>query len=215
MAAKKPHAPEPPPTHPDLDIIETETPFSRHLRIDVVRFRHRRFDGGWSGERVFDIVRRGGAGAIVLYDPDRDEVVLIEQFRLAALYGGRSPWQIEAVAGLIDEDGETPEDVARREALEEANLDLIGAVLPIQVMLPACGSLDEVVWLFCGRVNSSKAGGIHGLAAENEDIRVTVKTIADIETMLDTGEIESAHTVLGLYWLLRHRERLRSEWPAG
>ncbi len=62
MAAKKPHAPEPPPTHPDLDIIETETPFSRHLRIDVVRFRHRRFDGGWSGERVFDIVRRGGAG---------------------------------------------------------------------------------------------------------------------------------------------------------
>ncbi len=151
----------------------------------------------------------------MLYDPDRDEVVLIEQFRLAALYGGRSPWQIEAVAGLIDEDGETPEDVARREALEEANLDLIGAVLPIQVMLPACGSLDEVVWLFCGRVDSSKAGGIHGLAAENEDIRVTVKTIADIETMLDTGEIESAHTVLGLYWLLRHRERLRSEWPAG
>lgn len=215
MAAKKPQAPEPPPTHSDLEIIETETPFARHLRIDVVRFRHRRFDGGWSGERVFDIVRRGGAVAIVLYDPDRDEVVLIEQFRLAALYGGRSPWQIEAVAGLIDEDGETPEDVARREALEEANLDLIGAVLPIQVMLPACGSLDEVVWLFCGRVDSSKAGGIHGLAAENEDIRVTVKTIADIETMLDAGQIESAHTVLSLYWLLRHRARLRREWPAG
>jgi ADP-ribose pyrophosphatase len=201
----------PPPSHPDVEIIGAETGFARHLRVEIVRFRHRRFAGGWSGERVFDVVRRGAAAAILLYDPERDSVVLIEQCRVAALYAGRSPWQIEAVAGLIDSD-ETPEQVARREAKEEANLDPEGPLVPIQTILPATGSFDEAVYLFCGRVDSRGAGGIHGLAAEQEDIRVTVKTLAEIETMLDGGQIDSSHTVISLYWLLRHRDRLRKEW---
>jgi ADP-ribose pyrophosphatase len=200
------------PAHPDVEILETTTPHARHLAVEIVRFRHRRFDGGWSEERVFDIVRRGEAAAIVLYDPDRDCVVLIEQFRLAALMGGRSPWQLEAVAGLVDAEGETAEQVARREAREEANLDPIGDLVPIQTMLPASGSYDEAVSLFCGRVDSQDAGGVHGVAAEQEDIRVVVKTIAEIDAMLDAGSIESAHTLVMLYWLLRHRDRLRRGW---
>src|SRR5207245_7019047 len=103
----KPYDLPPTPAHPDIEIVETKIAFARHLRLDVVRFRHRLFAGGWSGERVFDVVRRGGAVAVVLYDPDRDSVVLVEQFRLAALYGERSPWQIEGVAGL----GDTAESV--------------------------------------------------------------------------------------------------------
>src|SRR5713101_1312702 len=100
-----------PPAHPDVEILGAEIGFARHLRVEVVRFRHRLFAGGWSGERVFDVVRRGAAAGIVLYDPERDSVILIEQFRVPALYAGRSPWQLEAVAGLIDA-GETPEEVA-------------------------------------------------------------------------------------------------------
>lgn len=199
------------PSHPDVEIVSAETGFARHLRVDIVRFRQRRFAGGWSGERVFDVVRRGAAAAVLLYDPERDSVVLIEQFRIAALYAGRSPWLIEAVAGLIDTD-ETPEQVARREAKEEANLDPQGPLMPIQTFLPASGSFDEAVHLFCGRVDSRDAGGVYGLAAEQEDIRVVVKTIAEIETMLDGGQIDSSHTVISLYWLLRHRDRLRKEW---
>ena len=208
------HPPRHPPRHPDVEILGEETGFARHLGVDIVRFRHRLFAGGWSGERVFDVVRRGGAAAVILYDPERDSVVLVEQFRVAALYAGRSPWQVEAVAGLIDSD-ETPEAVARREAREEANLDPLGPLLPIQTMMPATGSLDERVFLFCGRVDSRGAAGIYGLAAEQEDIRVLVKTVAEIETMLDKGEIDSAHTLISLYWLLRHRDRLRKEWPGG
>jgi ADP-ribose pyrophosphatase len=202
-----------PPAHPDLDVVEAATGFARHLRVDVVRFRQRRFDGGWSGERVFDIVRRGAAAAVLLYDPALDCVVLIEQFRLAALYAGRSPWQIEAVAGLVDR-AEPPAAVARREAVEEAGIDIIGPLVPIQSMLPACGSLDEAVWLYCGRVDARGAGGVYGLAEEHEDIRVVVKTIAEITEMLDQGRIDSAHTLISLYWLLRHRDRLRREWDA-
>lgn len=204
--------PAPPPNHPDLDILDVETAFDRHLRVDVVRFRHRLFAGGWSEERVFDIVRRGPAVSVLLYDPDRDSVVLVEQFRLAPLYAGRSPWQVENVAGLVDTDHESPQEVALREIREEANLEPIGPLLPIQRMLPATGSVDEVISLFCARVDSTNAAGLYGLAAEHEDIRVVVKTLAEAEAMLDAGEIESSHTAVGLHWLLRHRERLRREW---
>lgn len=209
-----PPPPAPSPSHPDLEIVSAETGFARHIRVDVVRFRHRLFAGGWSGERVFDIIRRGEAVAVLLYDPDRDSVVLVEQFRLAALYGGRSPWQIENVAGLIDTDNETPEEVARREIREESNLEPLGELIPIQRILPASGTLDEVIWLYCARVDSRNAAGLYGLADEHEDIRVTVRTLAETEAMLDAGAIESGHTLVALYWLLRHRERLRREWLA-
>ena len=211
MSAKPP-VPAPPPSHPDLDIISAETGFARHLRVDVVRFRHRLFAGGWSDERVFDVIRRGAAVAVLLYDPDRDSVVFVEQFRLAALYGGRSPWQVENVAGLIDTEHETPEEVARREIREESNLEPLGELIPIQRIMPASGTLDEVIWLYCARVDSRNAAGLYGLADEHEDIRVTVKTLAEAEAMLDAGEIESGHTLIALYWLLRHRTRLRREW---
>src|SRR5437868_11235555 len=114
--------PPPLPSHADARIEDIATPFSRFLRIDVVRFRHKLFSGEWSGERVYDVLRRGDAVAIILYDPERDSVVLVEQFRLPALYAGLSPWQIEPVSGPVA-DGESHEAVARREAHEEADLE--------------------------------------------------------------------------------------------
>jgi len=200
-----------PPAHPDAEIVEAKTAFERLLRIDVFRFRHRLFSGEWSPLRSYDVMRRGQAAAIVLYDPDRDSVVLVEQFRLPALLAGSSPWQLEAVAGLIDSD-EAPAAVAVRETREEAGLALIGEPVPIQQYLPSPGGSDESVFLFCGRVDSALATGVHGLVEEHEDIRVVVKTLADIEAMLDHGVIESGHTLIALYWLLRHRDHLRRLW---
>ena len=203
--------PPPLPSHADVRIEGIDIPFSRFLRIDVVRFRHKLFSGEWSGERVYDVLRRGEAVAIILYDPERDSVALVEQFRLPALYAGLSPWQIEPVAGLVDED-ESYEAVARREAREEADLEPIGELIPIQRYSPSPGDSDEATMLFCGRIDSRGAGGIHGLPEEHEDIRVVVKTVAEIEAMLDAGQIETGHTLICLYWLLRHRDRLRTEW---
>jgi ADP-ribose pyrophosphatase len=199
------------PAHPDVQIERTETPFARFLRVDVVRFRHRLFSGGWSGERRYDVLRRGDAVAILLYDPDRDAVVLVEQFRLPPLYCGMSPWQLETAAGLVEE-GESFDDVARRETQEETGLDVLGELVPIQRYLPTSGASDESVMLYCGRVDSQGASGIHGLPEEHEDIRVVVKTVAEIEAMLDAGQIETGHTLICVYWLLRHRDRLRQIW---
>jgi ADP-ribose pyrophosphatase len=200
-----------PPPHPDMQLTKAETGFSRFLRMDVVRFRHRLYSGEWSGERVYDLVRRGDAVAVLLYDPDREAVVLVEQFRLAPIYAGMSPWQLETVAGLVDGD-ESYESVARRETREEAGLDPIGGLIPIQRYLPSPGHSDESVMLFCGRIDSSKAAGIFGLPEEDEDIRVVVKTMAELEAMLAAGQIETGHTLLCVYWLLRHRDRVRKLW---
>jgi ADP-ribose pyrophosphatase len=202
----------PPPSHPDVEMFRATTVAARHLRIDTFRFRHRLFSGEWSGDRNYDALRRGQAVAIVLYDPDRDAVVLVEQFRLPALLAGSSPWQLEAAAGLIDTD-ETPEAVAIRETHEETGLTLIGEPIRIQRYLSSSGNSDESVVLFCARVDSTAAGGVHGLPEEHEDIRVVVKTLAEIEALLDAGSIESGHTLIGLYWLLRQRDRLRRFWP--
>jgi len=202
------------PVHPDAEIVEHETTLGRYLRVDAFKFRHRLFSGGWSVLRNYEVLRRGQAVSIVLFDPDRDCVVLVEQFRLPALLSGSSPWQLEAAAGLIDTD-ETPEMVAIRETHEETGLAAMGNLIPIQRYLSSSGNSDEAVMLFCGRVDSTKAGGVHGLAEEHEDIRVVVKTLAEVEALLEGGAIESGHTLIGLYWLLRNHDRLRTMWTSG
>jgi ADP-ribose pyrophosphatase len=197
--------------HPDAEILEASTVCEHYLRLDTFRFRHRLFSGEWSAMRSYDALRRGRAVAIVLYDPDRDCVVLIEQFRLPALLAGSSPWQLEAAAGMIDS-SEPPEAVAVRETREETGLALIGDPILIQRYLPSAGGSDESVVLFCGRVDATLAGGVHGLAEEHEDIRVIVKTLEEIESLLDAGAIENGHSLIALYWLVRNRDRVRQLW---
>ena len=104
--------------------------------------------------------------------------------------------------------------VAIRETREETGLNLIGELIAIQHYLPSCGGSDEKVDLFCGRIDSTFAAGVYGLPEEHEDIRVVVKTLAEIEALLDAGTIESGHTLIALYWLLRHRDHLRQRWAA-
>ncbi len=199
--------------HPDLEILHAETAFARFLSMDVFEFRHRLFSGGWGAARRYDVLRRGAAVAVVLYDPDRDSVVLVEQFRLPALLAGASPWQVEVAAGLVDAN-ETPQAAAIRETREETGIEPLGAPIPIQRYLPSSGASDESVFLFCARVDATAAAGVHGKPEEGEDIRVVVRTMAEIETLLDAGLIDSGHTLLALYWLVRHRDRLRRLWAA-
>jgi ADP-ribose pyrophosphatase len=200
-----------PAAHPDVEIVEAKTGFDRFLRLEVFRYRQRLYSGKWSPIRTYDVLRRGPAVAVVPYDPLRDSVVLVEQLRLPAMLASAAPWQVEIPAGLVDA-GEQPETVARREMFEETGLALIGDPIPIQRYLPSPGASDESVILYCARVDASLAGGVHGVPEEGEDIRSIVKTIAEIEAMLDAGAIENGHTLIGLYWLLRHRNRLRRQW---
>ena len=137
-------------------------------QMDQMTVTHQRFDGG-SQTISRELVDRHDAVCVLLVDVTRRTVVLIEQFRIGALQDA-NPWQIELVAGLIDK-GEAPEAVARREAIEEAGVD-IGRVHSISRYWPSSGGSNERIDLFVGEVDSHQASGIHGLAEEGEDILV-------------------------------------------
>ena len=194
-----------------IAINERETVYRGFFRVDHFLLRHRLFAGGWSAELSREVFLRHDAAGILLYDPQRDEIVLIEQFRLAAHLAGFAAWQLEIVAGIIDSD-ESAATVARREAEEEAGLAVIGEVVPIHRFMTSPGGSTETVDLFCGRVDASAAGGIHGLADESEDIRAVVKSYAEAMGLLNAGKIENGYTLLALHWLAANREALRRQW---
>jgi ADP-ribose pyrophosphatase len=194
----------------NIQILEKTLRYKGFFEIVHYRFRHRLFAGGWSGEIQREVFERGHAAAVLPYDPAADAVVLIEQFRIGALVAGLEPWQIEIVAGII-EDGELPEDVARRESQEEAGVT-IGTLLPIYRYMVSPGGASESVQVYCGRVDSKGLGGIHGLPEENEDIRVEVHSFAAAVAAMDAGRITNAVTIIALQWLALNRGRLRETW---
>ena len=195
-----------------IEIVDRKTAYQGFFRIDRYRLRHRLYSGGWSGELTREIFERGHAVGVLLYDPQRDALVLVEQFRLPAHLAGFPAWQLEIVAGIIDRSGESAVDVVRREAKEEAGLVIDGEVLPIHRYLTSPGGSTETVALYCGRVDSSDAGGIHGLADEQEDIKVVVRSYDETMALLAADRIDNGFTITALYWLAANRERLRREW---
>jgi ADP-ribose pyrophosphatase len=195
-----------------IEIIDRETAYQGFFRIDRYRLRHRLYSGSWSAEVAREIFERGNAVGVLLYDPARDALVLIEQFRLPAHLAGFHAWQLEIVAGIIDRPGESALDVVHREAKEEAGLVIEGEVLPIHRYLTSPGGSTETVALYCGRVDSTDAGGIHGLADEHEDIKVLVKSYDETMALLRAGKIDNGFTIVALYWLAANRERLRRGW---
>ena len=106
-----------------VEIIEKRTAFQGYTRIDEYRLRHSLYQGGMGPEIKREVMERGHAILVLPYDPVRDEIVLIEQFRMGPYVRGDDPWCLEVVAGFI-EDGEALEDVVRREAREEAGIEL-------------------------------------------------------------------------------------------
>lgn len=193
-----------------FEILGKEIGYQGFFRLERYRLRHTLFQGGWGGELTRELLERGHAAAVLLYDPERDGVVLIEQFRIGALDAPGGPWLLEIVAGIMDE-GETPEAVARREAMEEAGCPVLD-LIPVCEYLVSPGGTSERIMVYCGRVDASKADGIHGLAEEGEDIRVQVVPYAEALAMLHSGRINSASPIIALQWLALHREEVRRHW---
>jgi ADP-ribose diphosphatase len=194
----------------EVELLETRIGYQGFFRIDVHRLRHRRFDGSVTDEMVREIFERGHAAAVLPYDPGRDEVLLIRQFLPGAYFGGGLPRPLQIIAGMIEE-GESGEDVARREAVEEAGVR-IGRMELAHAFLPSPGGSSERVTVYCAQADLSEAGGIHGLAAEHEDIRVEVYPARDAIALLDDGRIEAGPAVVALSWFARHHERLKRDW---
>jgi ADP-ribose pyrophosphatase len=211
-----PLRPTPPiPASPDVVIEAEQRVWSGRFPLDVIKFRHRRFDGAMSATRTWELWRRGQAAALLPYDPVADAVVLIEQFRFPALAAGVAPTLVEFPAGLC-EANEDPADTIRREMREEMNM-AADRVERIGGFLLTAGGADEFCHLFVGRVVAPPADGEGivghgGEAAENEDIRVRVwSTDAAIELAF-AGAFSNSITAIGLFWLASKRDWLRQKW---
>jgi ADP-ribose pyrophosphatase len=182
------------------------TLFQKYFKLDEYSVSHELFAGGNSPVFTREIFERGAVVAVIPYDPNRDEVVLIEQFRAGAINDANGPWLIESVAGVI-EAGELPDQVAIRESVEEAACT-INTLERICGYYVSPGGTTEYCTLFCGLVDSTGVGGVHGLADENEDIRVfTVKSDVAFDWVRE-GKIKSSATIIGLQWLELNRDRL-------
>jgi ADP-ribose pyrophosphatase len=194
----------------DVEILEERTVFQGYFRVDRYVLKFRRFDGEWSPAATREIFERGHAVGLVLYDPVRDEVGLIEQFRPGALAAGWDPWLIEIPAGIIDE-GQTPEEVAIREAKEETGLDISDPISIARYLVTPGGS-SESMEIFAARIDSSQLKGVHGLQEEAEDIRVFPLPVDEALAWVENGRICNAMTMIGLGWLARNRDALRQKW---
>ncbi|QSX40272.1 ADP-ribose diphosphatase [Shewanella cyperi] len=191
----------------DVEVLGERTAFKGFFTLKEYRFRHRLFAGGWSQEVTREVFECGHAVVVLPYDPRRDQLVLIEQIRFPAVETSNNPWLLELVAGMIDA-GESPEQVAERELLEEAGLDAL-SMHKVGSYLASPGGTSERFYFYWAEVDASKACGIHGLAEEHEDIRVHVLDREEAYNLVIQGQIENASTLIGLQWLQLNHEKLR------
>lgn len=195
-----------------FEVLQKETVYNGFYNLEKLTLRHTLYNGSWSKALNREFFHRNNCVAVLLYDPVRDEIVLIEQFRVGAILHTQGAWLQEIVAGAIEEN-ETAEQVAVREAQEEAGCEIID-LIEIMQFYTTPGASSERVTLFCGRVDSSEIGGIHGLHDEDEDIFVSVVKTDEAFQMLDNNQIESGIAIIAIQWLCIHRNRLRKQWLA-
>lgn len=190
----------------DVRLEQDEPLYQGFFRLHRLTLIHPRFEGG----RVRiqrELLDRGDAVCVLLYDPACDAVVLVEQFRAGALTKTDAPWLLELVAGIV-EPGESPEDVARRESIEESGIEL-GELIPITGYLPSPGGCDEWIELFCALVDAPESGGVFGLDEEGEDIKVHVIPAIEAFALVQQRVVNNAAAIIALQWLQLNHDRLK------
>ena len=194
----------------DVEIISRTLAHDGFLKVEHLSLRHRLFSGEWSGAFVRELQLRNPAVGVLLFDPARDTLLFVRQFRVGMYGEDANSWPLEIVAGMVD-DGEELAEVARRESKEESNC-VPSELIKICEYYNSPGATNEKISLFCGRFDSTGAGGVYGLDAEHEDIEVQLLSYNTAIEMLESGEINNAMTLVALQWLQLHRQEVLDRW---
>lgn len=196
-----------------FEIIKQTTVYDGFFKLESYQLKHTLFNGGWSKPLRRELFRRNNCVAVLLYDPVRDEIVILEQFRVGAMLENEPAWLLEIVAGGIEE-GETAAQVAHREAWEEAGCKIEQLTL-ISEFFTSPGGASELLSLFCGKIDSGQVGGVYGLAQENEDILVTTVSFSEALRLVNQGQIRSAIPIIAIQWLALNKDKLKAQWSLG
>ncbi len=196
-----------------VQIISETALHEGFMSLSCFELRHSLYRGGFSNTLYRELLQRRNAVAVIPYDPNTDQIILIEQFRVGAIHDESSAWLTEIVAGEI-ETGEEADAVARRETMEEAGCEMEVLMHCLDFYLSPGGS-SEKISLFCGRADLSEVGGLHGLEDENEDIQVSVVSLDAAINLVDQGKICSAIPIIAIQWLAANRNKVRTSWGFG
>ncbi|WP_068296934.1 NUDIX domain-containing protein [Pararhodobacter sp. CCB-MM2] len=198
----------------DVSVEARRHPYHWFFGVEETDLRFRRFSGGMSGAVNRAAFVMADAVTVLPYDPVRDLVLLVEQFRTGPyLRADRNPWTLECIAGRVDPT-ETPEQAARREALEEAGLDL-KALLKIANYYPSPGAVTEYLYTYLAVTDlPDGTEGVHGLESEAEDIRTHCLPFDELMALIESGEVANGPLITSAYWLAGQRERLRAQSSA-
>ncbi|MDG6895724.1 ADP-ribose diphosphatase [Volucribacter amazonae] len=196
----------------DIEIVKQDIVYQGFFTLQKIQFRHKLFNGGTSDIVTRELLTKGQAVVVIAYDPQLDAVVMVEQVRIGAYVpnGSGSPWLLEMIAGMLEQ-GESPEQVARREAKEEAGIALQCLDYLFSVW-DSPGGVSERIHFFVAKVDAHQAKGIHGLATEQEDIRVQVLDRTLAYQAIASGDIDNSLAVIGLQWLQLNYADLQHKW---
>lgn len=195
----------------DIAVVARRQPYARFFALEEYDLRFRRFDGSHSPKVNRAVFVGGDAATVLPYDPLRDRVLLVEQFRPGPFArGDANPWSLEPIAGRIDA-GETPEVAARREAVEEAGLRM-GRLIEVAGYYPSPAAKTEFLFSFIGLADLPDGTDVSGagVVGEDEDIRTHILGFEDLMALIASGEAANGPLLISALWLAAHREALRA-----
>lgn len=187
----------------DVEITSREYVFRGFIQVEKVSLRHRLFNQSeYTPVIQRELIHRPEAAGVLLYNDQKQQFALIEQFRVGALDDPLSPWQLEIIAGVLDGD-ETPESCIRRESLEESGC----AVQDLQHLFsfyPSAGACSELFHLYVSETDLPTEGGVFGVDNEGENIQLHLFNYSEIQILLDSGRLRNAPVIMALQWLSQH-----------
>ena len=167
-------------------------------------FDLRRRDGSWQTQQR-ETYDRGNGATVLLFNRERQRVVLTRQFRLPAYVNDHDGFLIEAAAGLLD--NASPEERIRAEAEEETGYRITG-VRKIFDAFMSPGSVTERLHFFVAEfAPKTKVSDGGGLADEGEDIEVLEMSAADAIAMIESADIMDGKTIILLQYMQLHLMR--------
>ncbi len=188
-----------------IEIHSVGRKFDGFFKIDEIDVSHQARDGTMRRERRL-VFERGDAIAVLLYDAQTEEVIVVEQFRAPVLVARRRDdprtsdgWIVEAAAGMID-DGETPDRAAIREALEETGYRIRDPA-PIGTFFVSPGGTSERVFVYFAEIAAADKAGEGGGIAGEEDIALIRLSADDLFRQLECNQIQDAKLAIAAYWL--------------